>query len=203
MCPHKPPPFQLSPQPWVTVARLQQRPVGSFEHRPESLAVWATAPPSPNNRVLTTLALLFGPQNAPLPPLWFLFEKMGSWEGAVGGGGKALVGSVVSVWALHKGMEQLYARPCHRHFLGDFRNFDTMKVASNHQFSRQTKPGLVSVTLIGGDLLSTDFPLRKELVVRNAWLLSFISVWEGWLQVPGSLESCWELSHAWCLLDHD
>lgn len=98
----------------------RQKPVGSFEHRPESPAVWATAPPSPNNRVLTTLALLFGPQSAPLPPLWFLFGKMGAGTGQPGEGEQALVGSAVSVRALHKGMERLYARHCHRPFISDF-----------------------------------------------------------------------------------
>lgn len=120
--PHKlpsPPPFRLSSQTWVTVARLQQKPVGSFERRPESLAVWATAPPSPNNRVLTTLVLLFGPQSAPLPPFRFLFGKMGAGRGQLGEGEQALVGSAVSVWALHKGMERLYARHCHRPFISE------------------------------------------------------------------------------------
>lgn len=77
-------PSSVSPQPWVTVARLQLRSVGPYKNEPESLAVWVTAPPLPpylHNGILTTLALLFGPQNAPLPPLWFLYEKRGSWTG--------------------------------------------------------------------------------------------------------------------------
>lgn len=49
----------------------------------------------------------------------------------MGEGGQALVDSVVSVWALYKGMEQLYAKPRHRHFSGDFWNFDILKVASS------------------------------------------------------------------------
>lgn len=138
-----PPPSRLSSQPWVTVARLRQKPVGSFEHRPESPAVWATAPPSPNNRVLTTLALLFGPQSAPLPPLWFLFEKMGAGTGRPREGEQALVGSAVSVRALHKGMERLYARHCHRPFISEG-TFCILILALNFTFalfSKQTAQG--------------------------------------------------------------
>lgn len=76
-CPYEP----LSPNtpffslrflsPWVTVARLQPRPVGPCKPRPERLAVWVTAPPLPAlsyKGVLTTLALLFVPQNTPPTP---------------------------------------------------------------------------------------------------------------------------------------
>ncbi len=143
----------------------------------------------------------------PYPRFGSSLRRWGAGRGQLGEGVQALVGSLVSVWVLHKGMERLYARHCHIiFFLGDFRHFDTLKVALNlifSLFSKETKQGLVSVILIAGDLHSTDFLLRKELTLWNTWLLSFTSVWEGWLQVSRRLESCWELSHAWCLLDHD
>lgn len=53
-------------------------------------------------------------------------------------------------------------------FLGDFRHFDTLKVALNLRFPlflKQTKQGLVSVTLIADDLHSTYFLLRKDLAL--------------------------------------
>lgn len=96
--------------PWVTVARLQPRPVGPWKPRPERLAVWVTAPPPtcPYKGVLTTLALLFGPQNTSQPPIW-LFAEKGRAELRIaeqkrllegGGCGWSPVGSVVSVWTL-------------------------------------------------------------------------------------------------------
>lgn len=99
----------LSPSPWVTVARLQHRPVGPCKLSLERLAVWVTAPlPTlPYKRVLTTLVLLFGPQNTPQPPIWLFAEnertKLGRveqkrlFEGGAGGHrGWVPVGNVVS-----------------------------------------------------------------------------------------------------------
>lgn len=43
--PKHPPHLSPSPQPWVTVARLQLRSVGPCKLRPERLSVWVTAPP--------------------------------------------------------------------------------------------------------------------------------------------------------------
>lgn len=110
-----------SVSPWVTVARLQAR--------PERLAVWVTAPPPQAllptlsyKEVLTTLALLFGPQNIPQPPIRVFAEKgraklkRAEQRRLLEGGGVCVcvrvvcvcvcgwapVGSVVSVWALVK-----------------------------------------------------------------------------------------------------
>lgn len=90
-----------SPSPWVTVARLQPRPVGPCKPGLERLAVWVTAPlPALSYKgVLTTLALLFGPQNTPQPPIWLFAEKErgkrrgAGWRRLFEGGGGGVMGS--------------------------------------------------------------------------------------------------------------
>lgn len=135
----------------------------------------------------------------PYPHFGSSLRRWGAGRGQLGEGEQALVGSVVSVWALYKGIEQLYAKPCHRHFSGDFWNFDTLKVGSSVFKANKTGFSFSDIN----SWWPTRNWLRKDLAVRSAWLLSFTSEWEGWLQVPGRLKFCWELSHAWCLLDHD
>lgn len=112
----------LFPSPWVTVARLQHRPVGPCKLRLERLAVWVTAPlPTLSYKgVLTTLVLLYSPQNTPQPPIWLFAEKertklgkLWSRRGFLEGGHQvwAPVGNVVSAWTRIK-EKRWFLLPC-------------------------------------------------------------------------------------------
>lgn len=105
------PPFSHpgSLSPWVTVARLQPRPVGPCKPRPERLAVWVTAPP-PNTFIQRSSdyfsSFIWATKHSPTPNLALCWERESQAgesraeeaAGRRGGCGWAPVGSVVSVW---------------------------------------------------------------------------------------------------------
>lgn len=87
------------------------QPVGPCKLSLERLAVWVTAPlPTLSyKRVLTTLVLLFGPQNAPQPPIWLFAEKERTKLGRVeqkrlfeGGAGVTEDGFQLAMWCQHE-----------------------------------------------------------------------------------------------------
>lgn len=126
-------PLSGSLSPWVTVARLQPRPVGPCKLRPverlavclghctpssplpPTLALSLQHPHSPtrsHKRVRTTLGPLFGPQNAPHPPGFFFSPEKAPAELSHGRRGREekrgglrgpAVANVMSVWTLIKG----------------------------------------------------------------------------------------------------
>lgn len=106
-----------SPSPWVTVAKLQPRPVRPCKLGPERLAVWVTAPPSQHfhSKEFWLLWLFYlghkmfpNPQSGSLlrkgEPSWgekSRVEQRRLFEG--GGCGWAPIGSMVSLWSRIKG----------------------------------------------------------------------------------------------------